>query len=153
VSDPATDTAPPRMDAAVFTNLRAAFLWLCVGGFGLALLFLVRSGMRGIVLGLLIIVALQAMISFALGVRLAKGRIGLPRAPLRQFPLLVLGRTSFPLPLLREITYSGRVLGFECIRLSTEDRSTSALFESRKRRLAFFDEIRRRHPQVKIYRS
>lgn len=144
-------TAPGK--AVVFANRRAAVLWGCVAAFSLALFLSSRSGARGVAYGLLVLFALQAAISFALGVRLAKGKIALPRTLWNRAALLIVGRTSIPLPQVREINYLGRALTLEYVQLTKENTKRGVLFELREDRLAFFDEVRRSQPMVKIYRS
>lgn len=136
-----------------FGNVRIASLWGLVAGLSVAL-FLTDDDDTGAIAGaLLAIFAVQVAIAFALGVRIADDRVAAPRILSRRLPLLALGRTSFALPLLEGITYTGRVLGFQIVRLSTAEGQYWALFESRKQRLAFFAAALRRQPRVKIYRG
>ena len=150
----APKTSPPLKapsGVAVFANRRAVVVWGCAGVLGLALFLFDVDEVRGTIGGLLALFALQAAFSFSLGVRIAQERIEAPRA-WTWAPLFVLWRTSISLPLLGEITYSGRHLGFEAVRLSGQEGEFETLFDTRDRRHAFFDEVRRRQPSVEIYR-
>ena len=130
-------------------------MWGCLSAFSLVL-FISNSGKGGpreVVCGVLVLFALQATISFALGVRLRKSKFSFPRTLWSGAPLVVVGRTSVPQPELREINYVGRTLYFEFVKVSTYGGQLGVLFDSRKSRLLFFQEIRRMQPMVKIYRS
>lgn len=144
---------PLATEAIVFSNHRAVTIWGCLAAVGLALCLSNKSGALGLTSSLLVLFALQAALSFALGVRLAKGKIALPRTLWSRAPLLIVGRTSIPVSEVREINYLGRNLTFERARVDTYKLKLGVLFESRECRLSFFDEIRRMVPMVKIYRS
>ncbi|MGO9740270.1 MAG: hypothetical protein ACLPN5_01905 [Roseiarcus sp.] len=148
---PIPSEAPPGRLS--FDNSRIALAWGGLAVLGLALFVGDSNDLVGIAGGLLALFALQAAVSFDLGVRLTDHRVTLPRALAMRAPLIAIGRTSFPLPSLREITSHGRLLGHEWVRITAEQGQFVAIFESRERRLAFFEEVRRRQPQVKIYRG
>ncbi len=156
-----TDTAPLNVETTppsgvstiTFSSWRAAAVWTLVGASGLGVYLSNRASVRGAICGLISLFAVQAAISFALGVRLAAGRMTLPRTLWAVAPLLVLGRRSFVLPALKEVTSSGRVMIFELVRLAVENGEQAALFDSPTRRRAFLDEVSRRQPLVKIYRA
>jgi hypothetical protein len=146
-------TRPFGVSAITFSSWRAAAVWTLVGASGLGVYLSSRASVRGALCGLVALFAVQAAISFALGVRLKAGRMAMPRTLWAGAPLLVLGRRSFVLPALKEVTSSGRVMIFELVRLLVEERQNAALFDTREHRRAFLDEVSRRQPLVKIYRA
>lgn len=97
--------------------------------------------------------AIYSAFSFLLGVRVDGDAISMPRPLFKPIPLLVFGRIRIVLPLLADITATRQFLGLEVVLLRTLDGEFPVLFASRAKRLAFFDAVTSRKPDVKIYRQ
>lgn len=138
---------------AQFYNLRAAGIWVILAALG-GMLFVTRyRGMIGLAGAAEALFALQAAVSILVGVAVAPGNVTVPRTLFRQIPIIVLGRKTMPLAGLRDVTFAGHSMGFDVVVLADADKSTPALFSSREKRLAFFEALRRAHPDVRIYRA
>jgi hypothetical protein len=135
------------------TNFAAAARWAALGAFGFAALYFRYRALTGLIGGVVSLFAVQAVLSFLAGVRVDANAISLPRPLFKPIPLLVFGRTRIVLPLLVDITATRQFLGLEVVLLRTAEGEFPALFGSRAKRLAFFDAITSRKPDVKIYRQ
>ena len=142
-----------RVSGMTFRSWTPAALWACVAAYCLWAFPSQRDVASKIVAGSLALFAIQAAVSFALGVRLTADSIILPRTQSSYMPLLVFGRTWIHITEMYDMAYWGRVVMFEKICLRAEDGEYSAVFDSKKRRRAFLDEVRRTHPDVEIYGS
>ena len=145
--------APTVSDRANFPNLRAAALWAAIAAAGLFVLATRYRGFQGIAGGAVGLFALQACFAFLAGVRLRPDHVTLPRPLFGSFPLLVVARMSIPLNALHDLTSAGRFLGFDVVLLTLSDTAAPALFGSRPARLAFFEAMKRRVPDIRIYRA
>ena len=149
-----TDQAAPTVsDRANFPNLRAAALWAAIAAAGFFVLATRYRGLQGIAGGVVGLFALQACLAFLAGVRVRPDRVTLPRPLFKPFPLLVLSRRSIPLNALLDLTSAGRFLGFDVVMLTLSETAAPALFGSRQVRLAFFEAVQRRIPDIRIYRA
>jgi len=149
-----TDHAAPAVsDRANFPNLRAAALWAAIAAAGLFVLATRYRGFQGIAGGAVGLFALQACFAFLAGVRLRPDHVTLPRPLFGSFPLLVVARMSIPLNALHDLTSAGRFLGFDVVLLTLSETAAPALFGSRPARLAFFEAVQRRIPDIRIYRT
>ena len=133
-------------------NFAAAARWAALGALGFVALYYRHRAVTGLVGGVVGLFALQAALSFLAGVRVDADAITVPRPLFKPIPLLVFGRTRIVLPLLADITAARRFLGLDVVLLRTLDGECPALFASRAKRLAFFDAVKSRKPDVKIYR-
>lgn len=147
------DLPPSPAPNTQFYNLRAAGLWGILAALGVALFVTRYRGMVGLAGAAEAVFAVQAAISLWAGVTVRSGSVTLPRALIRQMPLVVWGRQSIPMAGVRDVTFAGHSLGFDVVILSAGDDSAPALFSSREKRLAFFEALRRAHPEVRIYRA
>lgn len=147
------DLPPSPAPNTQFYNLRAAGLWGILAALGVALFVTRYRGMIGLAGAAEALFALQAAISLCAGVAVTSGGVTLPRAPIRQAPLIVWGRQSIPMAGVRDVTFAGHSLGFDVVVLADADKNTPTLFSSREKRLAFFEALRRAHPEVRIYRA
>jgi hypothetical protein len=149
-----TDQAAPAVShRANFPNLRAAALWAAIAAAGFFVLATRYRGLQGIAGGAVGLFALQACLAFLAGVRVGPDRVTLPRPLFNPLPLLVFARSSIPLNSLRDLTSAGRFLGFEVVLLTLAETAAPALFVSRPARLAFFAAVKRRIPDIRIYRA
>jgi hypothetical protein len=149
-----TDRATPTVsDRANFPNLRAAALWAAIAAAGFVVLATHERGLQGIAGGAVGLFALQACLAFLAGVRLRTDRITLPRPLFDSLPLLVVARRSIPLNALHDLTSAGRFFGFDVVLLTLSENAAPALFGSRPGRLAFFEAVKRRIPDIRIYRA
>jgi hypothetical protein len=96
--------------------------------------------------------ALYAAWISLLGVALKKDCITLPRAS-KRLPVLVYGRRRIPIAATKEVTAFGAFMGAEVVTLGSIEGEEPALFSSREQRLAFFEALKTRNPEVKIYRA
>jgi len=136
-----------------FPNLRAAGRWAALAVAGFFVLVMRYRDLEGLVGGAVGLFALQACLAYVIGVRVRANRVTLPRPLLNRIPLLVLGRTSIGLAKLRDITAAGQFLGLDVVVLSTPRGAVETVFASRQQRLAFFETIKRRLPDIRIYRA
>jgi hypothetical protein len=149
-----TDHAAPAVsDRANFPNLRAAALWAAIAAAGFFVLAARDRGLQGIAGGAVGLFALQACLAFLAGVRVRSDCVTLPRSLFNPLPLLVVARRSIPLNALRDLTSAGRFFGFDVVLLTLSDTAAPALFGSRPARLAFFEAMKRRVPDIRIYRA
>ena len=107
-------------------------------------------GLQGLLSGAVGLFALQAFWSFVLGVRVLEDRVTLPRQLFNPLPLLVFARKSVSLKLLSDLTSAGRFLGFDVVMLTLPEAAIPVLFSTRSARLAFFEAIKRRVPDMRI---
>ena len=149
MNDQSTASVPTEFRAS---NLSAAARWAVVGALGFAALYFRHRGVIGLAGGAIGLFALQATLSFWSGVRVLADGITLPRPLFNPIPLLVFGRIKIVFPLLRDITAAGQFTGLDVVLLTTSDDAIPTLFASRAKRLAFFDAVKSRKPDIKIYR-
>jgi hypothetical protein len=136
-----------------FPNLGAAARWAALAVVGFFVVYKRYRGIEGLVGGAVGLFAFQASLCYVIGVRVKANRVTLPRPLLKRVPLLVFGRTSFALSALRDVTAAGQFLGFDVVLFSTSDGAVETVFASRQQRLAFFEAIKHRLPDIRIYRA
>ena len=118
-----------------------------------ASVFVLRQGPFGYISIFIAFYCFLAALVLLLGVALEGGEISFPRPIVRAFPFLVMGRMRRAVGELDEITYLGHSFGSEWVILRFGDEQYPAPFVSREQRLAFFDAVQAKKPDVRIYRA
>jgi hypothetical protein len=150
-----TTQAAATSSAAVVVvrNFRAVLLaatvsLACLLGF--AVEYRSPIGIGALILG---IYAVFASIEFWRGVTLDDASISFPKPLLRHMPFLVWGRESVSHSVLRDLTSAGRQFGFDVVVFAFGETACAVAFASRSKKLKFFDSVRQRRPEVRIYRA
>jgi len=134
-------------------NFKAALGWGLAGAAGIVIAALQFQGFQGLAGGVRALFALQAMFAFFRGVTLKAEGVAIPSAFLPIAPLVVFGRVKVAYPLILRLTSAGTRLGFEVVLFSTAEGATPVLFGSRAKKLALFDAMKARQPDIRIYRA
>ena len=145
--------AAPALSEFRAANFGGAARWIVLGALGFAAFYFRPHSFIGLAGGAVGLFAIQAALSFYAGVRVDDEGVTLPRPLFAPIPLLVLGRIKTIHPLMNDITAAGRFMGLDVVVVTTSDGAFPVLFGCRAKRLAFFEAVKSRKPDIKIYRA
>jgi hypothetical protein len=106
----------------------------------------------GLAFAALGVYALYAAVVHAMGVVVQDAYVSAPLPLAKWAPFLTIARTRISLAQLIDATALGLSHGYEVVGLTTVDGQVPVLFASHEDRRAFFELLRIKNPNIKIYR-